>query len=197
MIMDKQPQQPQYITTIDGKRRRIEMAPTPSESTEVYVETRKRKRLDDEFVSYKKRRILDIDEVDYEIVEAETRVEKAILMAKMVEDKDRLSKKQQLWIKEQHEIQYKKRQLLIKEQHDKKHDKRIRQQLWITEIQHKIRQQFIKEEQYKRRQHLWIKEQHEIQHKRKQQEQHKRQQLLIKEQQLKYILKKQQQYSGF
>ena len=64
--------------SVNGKRRRID---------DVYVinnvvNDTKRKRIDDdEIVSYKKRRILDIDEVDYEMVEAETRVERARMMA--------------------------------------------------------------------------------------------------------------------
>ena len=60
--------------SINGKRRRLD---------DVYViNDTKRKRIDDdEIVSYKKRRILDIDEVDYEMVEAETRVERARMMA--------------------------------------------------------------------------------------------------------------------
>ena len=76
--VEKQTQQENGVVFIsaNGKRRRLDDVVVES-----VVNDGKRKRIDDEFVSYKKRRILDIDEVDYEMVEAETRVERARMMA--------------------------------------------------------------------------------------------------------------------
>jgi hypothetical protein len=122
------------FVSIGGKRRRMERASRLGRLEEVtkmvdnvenqLVELGKRKRFNNDVIisnqdirvndvsySYKKRRLLDNGEVDYEIVEAETRVENARLMSEMEEKEN--AKKQQLWIKNQHEIQKKKREMII------------------------------------------------------------------------------------
>ncbi len=88
-----------------GKRRRLDNF--------VKVNDKKRKHEDDEdeFVSRKMRRILDIDEIDYEMVEAEMRVERAKMMA----DAEEKEKKHQQQIQLQNQyIQKQKQQQRLK-----------------------------------------------------------------------------------
>lgn len=82
-----------------GKRRRLDNF--------VKVNDKKRKHEDDIFVSRKMRRILDIDEVDYEMVEAEMRVERAKMMAD-AEEKKQI--RQQQHVRFVFDINYSKRQ---------------------------------------------------------------------------------------
>ena len=106
--------------SVNGKRRRLD---------DVYVinvnnvNDTKRKRIDDddEIVSYKKRRILDIDEVDYEMVEAETRVERARMMADAEE-------KMQQQIKHQKQIIQLQNQYIKKQNSQKQQDQNIQKQ---------------------------------------------------------------------
>ena len=109
--------------SVNGKRRRID---------DVYVinnvvNDTKRKRIDDdEIVSYKKRRILDIDEVDYEMVEAETRVERARMMADAEEKIQQQIKHQSQIIQLQN--QYIKKQNLQKQNLQKQNLQKQQQQ---------------------------------------------------------------------
>ena len=110
--------------SVNGKRRRID---------DVYVinnvvNDTKRKRIDDdEIVSYKKRRILDIDEVDYEMVEAETRVERARMMADAEEKIQQQIKHQSQIIQLQN--QYIKKQNLQKQNLQKQQQQRLKYKL--------------------------------------------------------------------
>lgn len=110
--------------SVNGKRRRLD---------DVYVinnvvNDTKRKRIDDddEIVSYKKRRILDIDEVDYEMVEAETRVERARMMADAEEKMQQQIKHQKQIIQLQN--QYIKKQNSQKQNSQKQQDQNIQKQ---------------------------------------------------------------------
>ncbi len=107
--VEKRTQQENGVVYISmgGKRRRLD---------NVVNVNGKRKRIEDEddFASRKMRRILDIDEVDYEMVEAEMRVERAKIMAEAeAEEKE---KKHQLQKQKQKQQQQRLKYKLKKQQ---------------------------------------------------------------------------------
>jgi len=95
------------FVSMGGKRRRLD---------NVVKVNGKRKRIEDEdedeFTSRKMRRILDIDEVDYEMVEAEMRVERAKMMA----DAEEKEKKHQQQLQKQKQKQQRLKYKLKKQQ---------------------------------------------------------------------------------
>lgn len=117
-----------------GKRRRLDNF--------VKVNDKKRKYEDDEdeFVSRKMRRILDIDEIDYEMVEAEMRVERAKMMAD-AEEKERKHQQQLQLQKQQQQKQKQKQQRLkytLKKQQQQQQE--IKNTEWLR-IQNKRRKE--------------------------------------------------------
>ena len=117
-----------------GKRRRLDNF--------VKVNDKKRKYEDDEdeFVSRKMRRILDIDEIDYEMVEAEMRVERAKMMAD-AEEKERKHQQQLQLQKQQQQKQIQKQQRLkytLKKQQQQQQE--IKNTEWLR-IQNKRRKE--------------------------------------------------------
>lgn len=117
-----------------GKRRRLDNF--------VKVNDKKRKYEDDEdeFVSRKMRRILDIDDIDYEMVEAEMRVERAKMMAD-AEEKERKHQQQLQLQKQQQQKQKQKQQRLkytLKKQQQQQQE--IKNTEWLR-IQNKRRKE--------------------------------------------------------
>ena len=117
-----------------GKRRRLDNF--------VKVNDKKRKYEDDEdeFVSRKMRRILDIDEIDYEMVEAEMRVERAKMMAD-AEEKEKKHQQQLQLQKQQQQKQIQKQQRLkytLKKQQQQQQE--IKNTEWLR-IQNKRRKE--------------------------------------------------------
>lgn len=117
-----------------GKRRRLDNF--------VKVNDKKRKYEDDEdeFVSRKMRRILDIDEVDYEMVEAEMRVERAKMMADAEEKEKKRQQQIQLqnqYIKTRQQKQRLKYQL---KKQQRQQQQEIKNTEWLC-IQNKLRKE--------------------------------------------------------
>ena len=128
--VEKRTQQENGVVYISmgGKRRRLDNF--------VKVNDKKRKYEDDEdeFVSRKMRRILDIDEVDYEMVEAEMRVERAKIMAE-AEEKE---KKHQHQIQLQNQYIQKQKQKQQRLKYKLKKQQEIKNMEWLR-IQNKQR----------------------------------------------------------